>query len=182
LRSRTDQATVYRNIDNAEEMTAAWQDLTAVVSGLGFDSEQVVPAAAPVVQKMAPPGVAVVVASGEDAAFGPVVSLGLDGLASELLGDVVHRVPPLTTVDAAQMVRSLKAAPLLFGSDGAPGVQVAAVEDLLHRVAQLSDDVPQLASLALRPCVASLSGVAVLGASVHLAPTGDQRDPMARVL
>ncbi|MDN5762468.1 MAG: GNAT family N-acetyltransferase [Microlunatus sp.] len=182
LRSRPDQATVYRNIDNAEEMTDAWQDLTAVVSGLGFDSEQVVPAAAPVVQKMAPPGVAVVVASGEDAAFGPVVSLGLDGLASELLGDVVHRVPPLTTVDAAQMVRSLKAAPLLFGSDGAPGVQVAAVEDLLHRVAQLSDDVPQLASLALRPCVASLSGVAVLGASVHLAPTGDQRDPMARVL
>ena len=163
-------------------MTEAWHDLTEVVSGLGFDRERAVAAAAPVVQKMARPGVALVVRSREDAAFGPIVSLGLDGLASELLGDVVHRVPPLTTVDAAGMVRALKAAPLLFGRDGTPGVDVPAVEDLLHRVAQLADDLPQLASLTLSPCVASISGVAVLGAAVRLAPTDDQRDPMARVL
>ena len=182
LRSRPDQAAVYRNLDNAEEMTYAWEDLTDVVSGLGFDRQRAIAAAAPVVQKMAPPGVALVVLSREDAAFGPIVTLGLDGLASELLGDVVHRVPPLTTVDAAGMVRGLRAAPLLFGREGDPGVQVAAVEDLLHRVAQLADDLPQLASLALSPCVASLNGVAVLGAAVRLAPTDDQRDPMARVL
>jgi hypothetical protein len=131
---------------------------------------------------MAPPGVALVVRSREDAAFGPIISLGLDGLASELLGDVVHRVPPLTTVDAAGMVRGLRAAPLLFGRENSPGVDVAAVEDLLHRVAQLADDLPQLAALALSPCVASLTGMAVLGASIRLAPTDDQRDPMARVL
>jgi hypothetical protein len=108
--------------------------------------------------------------------------MGLDGLASELLGDVVYRVPPLTTVDAAGMVRGLRAAPLLFGREGAPGVKVAAVEDLLHRVAQLADDLPQLASLALSPCVASIEGITVLGAAIRLAPTDDQRDPMARVL
>jgi acyl-CoA synthetase (NDP forming)/RimJ/RimL family protein N-acetyltransferase len=182
LRSRPDQAAVYRNIDNVDELRYAWQDLVEVVSGLGFDREQVIAAAAPVVQKMAKPGVALVVRSREDAAFGPIVSLGLDGLASELLGDVVHRVPPLTTVDAAGMVRGLRAAPLLFGREGAPGVNVPAVEDLVHRVAQLADDLPQLASLTLSPCVASLRGLAVLGASIRLAPTDDQRDPMARVL
>ena len=73
--------------------------------GARLRPEQAIAAAAPVVQKMAPPGVALVVRSREDAAFGPILSLGLDGLASELLGDVVHRVPPLTTVDAAGMVR-----------------------------------------------------------------------------
>lgn len=182
LRSRPDQAAVYRNIDSAEEMSEAWHDLTEVVSGLGFDRERAIAAAAPVVQKMARPGVALVVRSREDAAFGPIVSLGLDGLASELLGDVVYRVPPLTTVDAAGMVRALKAAPLLFGRDGTPGVDVPAVEDLLHRVAQLADDLPQLARLTLSPCVASIGGIAVLGASIRLAPTDDQRDPMARVL
>ena len=182
LRARPDQAAVYRNLDDAGEMTYAWQDLTDVVSGLGFGREQAIAAAAPVVQKMAPPGVALVVRSREDAAFGPILSLGLDGLASELLGDVVHRVPPLTTVDAAGMVRGLRAAPLLFGRENSPGVKVAAVEDLLHRVAQLADDLPQLAALALSPCVASLTGMAVLGASIRLAPTDDQRDPMARVL
>jgi acyl-CoA synthetase (NDP forming) len=182
LRARPDQAAVYRNLDDADEMTYAWQDLTDVVSGLGFGRDQAIAAAAPVVQKMAPPGVALVVRSREDAAFGPILSLGLDGLASELLGDVVHRVPPLTTVDAAGMVRGLRAAPLLFGRENSPGVKVSAVEDLLHRVAQLADDLPQLAALTLSPCVASLTGMAVLGASIRLAPTDDQRDPMARVL
>ena len=113
--------------------------------------------AVPVVQKMAPPGVALVVSSREDAAFGPIVSLGLDGIASELLGDVVYRVPPLTTADAAGMVRDLRAAPLLFGRHGSPGVDVEAVEDLLHRVAQLADDLPQVASLTLHPCIASMT-------------------------
>ena len=56
------------------------------------------------------------------------------------------------------------------------------LEDVLHRVAQLSDAIPQLASVTLRPCVASVSSLSVLGARVFIAPTADQRDPMARVL
>jgi hypothetical protein len=88
----------------------------------------------------------------------------------------------LTTVDAAEMVRDLKAAPTLFGRHGAPGVDIAGIEDLLHRVAQLSDAIPQLASVMLRPCVVSVNSIAVLGARVFIAPTADQRDPLARVL
>jgi hypothetical protein len=146
--------------------------------GLGDD----VAVAEPVVQAMAPPGVALVVTSREDAAFGPIISLGLEGIPSELLGDTVYRVPPLTTVDAAAMVRDLKAAPTLFGRHGSPGVHIAGIEDLLHRVAQLADEVPQLASVSLSPCVASLGGMAVLGARILIAPTDDRRDPMARTL
>jgi hypothetical protein len=85
-------------------------------------------------------------------------------------------------VDAAEMVRALKAAPTLFGRHEAPAVDVAAIEDLLHRVAQLSDAIPQLASVTLRPCVASVSSISVLGARVFIAPTAGQRDPLARVL
>ena len=44
------------------------------------------------------------------------------------------------------------------------------------------DDLPQLASLTLSPCVASTSGIAVLGARAQIAPTRDSRDPQARVL
>ena len=151
LRGRPDQAGVHRNLDDAEEMAHAWSDLTDLVSGLGFAHAPDLSVAVPVVQKMAPPGVALVVSSREDAAFGPIVSLGLDGIASELLGDVVYRVPPLTTADAAGMVRDLRAAPVLFGRHGSPGVDVEAVQDLLHRVAQLADDLPQVASLTLHP-------------------------------
>ena len=49
-------------------------------------------------------------------------------------------------------------------------------------MAQLADDLPQLASVSLSPCVASLSGMAVLGARIFTAPTDDRRDPLARTL
>ncbi|HET9646812.1 MAG TPA: GNAT family N-acetyltransferase, partial [Microlunatus sp.] len=185
VRGRPDQASVYRNIDDVEEMVDAWQDLGRLISQLGVDrpvGDDPAAAAAPVVQAMAPPGVALVVGSREDAAFGPIVSMGLDGIATELLGDVAYRVPPLTTADGAAMVRDLKAAPTLFGRYGGRPMDVAAVEDLLHRMAQLADDLPQLASVTLRPCIASVSGIAVLGAEIVIAPTDDQRDPLARGL
>ena len=91
----------------------------------GLANDQDLSVAEPVVQAMAPPGVALIITSREDAAFGPIVSLGLDGIPSELLGDTVYRVPPLTTVDAAEMVRELRAAPTLLGRHGAPGVDIA---------------------------------------------------------
>ncbi len=182
VRGRPDLASVHRNIDNAAEMADAWKDLRQLVAEIGLDDDESLSVAMPIVQAMAPPGVALIITSREDAAFGPIVSLGLDGIPSELLGDTVYRVPPLTTVDAAEMVRELKAAPTLFGRYGAPGVDIAGIEDLLHRVAQLSDAIPQLASVTLRPCVASVSSISVLGARVLIAPTADQRDPLARVL
>jgi acyl-CoA synthetase (NDP forming) len=182
VRGRPDLAGVHRNLDRPEEMVDAWKDLTSLVRELGLGSDDKLTLAEPVVQAMAPSGVALVIGSREDAAFGPIISLGLDGIPSELLGDVAYRVPPLTTADAAAMVRDLGAAPTLFGRHGNPGVDVEAVENLLHRVAQLADDIPQLASLTLRPCVAALQGVAVLGARAFVAPTADRRDPLARTL
>jgi acyl-CoA synthetase (NDP forming)/RimJ/RimL family protein N-acetyltransferase len=182
VRGRPDLASVHRNIDSASEMADAWKDLRQLVAGIGLAGDDNLSIAMPVVQAMAPPGVALVITTREDAAFGPIVSLGLDGIPSELLGDIVYRVPPLTAVDAAEMVRELKAAPTLFGLQGAPGVDIAGIENLLHRVAQMADAIPQLASVSLRPCVASVNSISVLGARVFVAPTADQRDPLARVL
>lgn len=186
VRGRPDQASVHRYLSDAGEMTDAWHDLGHLLAQLGLAGDDTeadpVAAAQPVVQAMMPAGVPLTITSDEDAAFGPVLSIGLEGLASELLGDVAHRVPPLTTVDASAMVRDLKSAPTLFGHRGSPRVDVEQVELLLHRVAQLADDLPQLASLRLSPCVASASGVAVLGARVVLAPTRDSRDALARAL
>jgi acyl-CoA synthetase (NDP forming) len=182
VRGRPDLASVYRNLESPQEMAEAWRELGRLVHELALETDEDLSVAMPVVQRMAPAGVPLVVTSREDAAFGPIVSLGLAGIASELLGDTVYRVPPLTTVDAAVMVRDLRAAPTLFGRHGSPGVDVASVQDLVHRVAQMADDLPQLASVTLSPCVATLSGTYVLGARVFIAPTDDRRDPMARIL
>jgi hypothetical protein len=181
VRGRPDLASVYRSLDGPDAMRRAWMDLTALVTELGLDARDGLAEAMPVVQPMVAAGVPLRVASREDAAFGPIVEVGLTGIASELLGDVSYRVPPLTTVDAAAMVRDLKAAPTLFGRHGSPGVDVAAVEDLMHRIAQLADDLPQLSNVLLTPCIASRTGISVLSARITVAPSGE-RDPHAREL
>lgn len=190
VRGRPDLASVYRSLDGPDAMKRAWTDLSALAAELGLITDPItdsgpaagLAAAAPVVQPMVAAGVPLRVASHEDVAFGPIVELGLAGIASDLLGDQAFRVPPLTTVDAAAMVRDLRAAPTLFGQHGAPGVDVGRVEDLLHRVAQLADELPQLSLLLLTPCIATRTGLSVLGARIEIAPAGDHRDPLARVL
>lgn len=120
------------------------------------------------VQRMAPPGVACVLGSVEDPLFGPVVSFGLSGVTSELLGDRAYAIPPLTDVDAAALVRAPRASPLLFGHKGGGSVDIAAMEDLVLRVSLLVDEHLELAEVVLDPVLASSRGLVVLGARVRL--------------
>ncbi len=117
-----------------------------------------------------PGGATLVLSSTEDSLCGPVVSLGVAGEASELLGDVVHAVPPLTGEDARDLVRSLRSSPRFFGYGGTPPVDVASLEDLVARVSVMALELPEVASAVLEPVVVVPGGTRVLGARVELAP------------
>ncbi len=167
LRQRPDLAHVWRNISSAAEMRHAWRSMQATIDSpdkAGF-----------IVQKVAPPGVPVLVAGMEDPLFGPVVSFGVSGPATELLGDRAYRIPPMHGGDASDMVREIRAAPLLFGYRGAEQVDVAAVERLLLRVAQLKNDLPQVRSLELTLVLAGAHGATVLDGVARVEPVADAR-------
>ena len=78
-----------------------------------------------IVQEMAAPGVATVVEVVDDPSFGALVSFGLGGVATDLLGDRAYRTLPLTDLDAAELVRAPRAWPLLDGYRGSEPVDVA---------------------------------------------------------
>ena len=124
------------------------------------------------VQKTAPPGVPVYIGAFEDALFGPVAAFGMAGMATELLGDLAYRIPPLTDVDVAEMVREVRAAPLLFGHRGGEHADVAALEDIVHRLTRLVYDLPEVVSAELMPVLVGRSGAAVLGAAISLGDAG----------
>jgi acyl-CoA synthetase (NDP forming) len=166
------------DVADERELRADVAALLASPAGGGEDGR----APALLVQSMAPSGIGVLVRTLEDPLFGPLVSFGLAGDTSVLLGDLAHRIPPLTDVDVADLVRSLRAAPRLFGYLGTPPVDVEALEDLLARVSVLADDLPEVASSELSPVQVSTSGLAVLGASVELAVPVGRSDAGRRVL
>jgi acyl-CoA synthetase (NDP forming) len=110
--------------------------------------------------------------------FGPLVMFGIGGVDTELRHDRSFRILPLTDLDAAELVRSLRAAPLLFGYRGSQPVSVTELEDLLQRVARLAGDVPALAELDINPLITSPGGVMAVDvrAKVMSVPPGAPLD------
>lgn len=162
LRHRADLGGVRLELGDAKRLRLAYQELT---EALGSPAEL-----RPVVQAMAPRGLDTVVRATFDPAAGAVLSFGLAGAASELLGDVGHRLVPATDRDVAELIRSIRAAPFLFGWRGAAPVDTAALEELLLRLSLLVDDHPEIVSVALEPVVVATHGLSVLDAHVRLAP------------
>ena len=85
------------------------------------------------VQRMAPQGVSCVLEIVDDPSFGSLLTFGLSGMATELLGDRAYRVVPVSDQDAAALVRAPRAAPLLAGYRGAEPARLEALEELVLR-------------------------------------------------
>ncbi|MFI7065252.1 GNAT family N-acetyltransferase [Kribbella sp. NPDC050124] len=134
------------------------------------------------VQAMAPAWTEMVVGMVRDALFGPVVMAGSGGVLTDLMADRRWRGLPLTDLDAVEMVRSLRCAPLLAGYRGAEPADEAAVLDVLHRVAWLSETLPELAELDINPLTAAPSGAVAVDAKLHVTPAAPARDWYARHL
>lgn len=126
--------------------------------------------------------IGVIVGVALDPSFGPMLSFGLDGIASDLLGDRAHRAPPLSEVDASELLRSTRMSPLLFGHGAAVPVDDESLVDLIRRVGALADAVPELAELELRPAFAGPAGVRVPTARVRLVPPATGPGPLQRKL
>ncbi|MGA8850978.1 MAG: GNAT family N-acetyltransferase [Aeromicrobium sp.] len=167
LRQRPDLAHVWREIHSADDMCRAWDSLTSW-TGMRKDTKFFV-------QKAAPDGVQVSYGVREDPLFGPLVSFGLAGAPSELLGDRAYGIPPLTGSDAADMVANLKSAPLLFGYRGSDPVDVPAVQDVIVRLAAMKDDLPEIVELDLEPVSVHPSGLTALSARAKVVPSSDRR-------
>ncbi|HEX4061597.1 MAG TPA: acetate--CoA ligase family protein [Streptosporangiaceae bacterium] len=75
----------------------------------------------------------------------------------------------------------IRAAPLLFGGQGRPPVDTAALAALLLRVSRLADDLPEVAELALDPVNAHPGGATPMAARIRLSPVQPQ-DPFLRRL
>jgi acyl-CoA synthetase (NDP forming)/GNAT superfamily N-acetyltransferase len=172
--------------------TAPWLRDRRDLGGMRFDladAEDVraafaaIPAGDPViVQEQAAPGVGTVVQIVDDPSFGALVSFGVGGVATDLLGDRAYRILPLTDLDAHELVREPRAWPLLDGYRGSDPVDTDALEDMLLRVARLGDDLPEVLALSLEPVIVGPRdawhggrSLVVAGAAVRVGP------PAARV-
>jgi acyl-CoA synthetase (NDP forming) len=120
------------------------------------------------VQEMAA-GLEVIVGAVNDSCFGPTVTFGLGGVFTELLEDVAYGFAPLDAEAARKMILQTRAARLLDGYRGRPGLDVAALADALVRVSLLiADHAERIAEIDLNPVLVREQGVVAADALIVL--------------
>lgn len=150
---KTETGGVALNLESAEEVRAAAAHIGGAV----------------IVQPMITGGAELLAGVVQDPVFGPLVAFGPGGVMAELIGQAQFRLAPLTDIDAQELVASGKAGRLVAGFRGAPAASAEALTDLLHRLARLAEDVPELAELDLNPVKALPDRAVAVDARVRLA-------------
>uniref|UniRef100_A0A832HZQ2 ATP-grasp domain-containing protein n=1 Tax=Eiseniibacteriota bacterium TaxID=2212470 RepID=A0A832HZQ2_UNCEI len=164
---KSDVGGVVLDVRDADEVHQAWARIRGRLEAMGRADEM----RGVTVQPLVRDGVETIIGMTRDPKFGPLVMFGLGGIHVEVLKDVAFRIAPLTDRDAREMVRAVRAFPLLEGHRGAPPADLAALEEALRRVSQLAGDHPAIAELDLNPvrALARGRGVLVIDARVRVA-------------
>jgi acetyl coenzyme A synthetase (ADP forming)-like protein len=162
LLHKTEAGAVRLHLRGAEEVGAAAREMSKNLEARGQSPSGFV------VQRMAQPGVEMLVGVVHDQQFGPVVACGAGGVQVELLRDVSVRLTPLSKEDASEMIRGLKTYPLLTGFRGGLVGDVAALEEGLLRVSAMVEDIPQIAELDCNPFVVHEQGAVILDARIRV--------------
>lgn len=119
------------------------------------------------VQKMAKPGLEVIVGVAQDATFGPMLMFGLGGVFVEALKDVSFRSIPVSESDAQSMIEEIKGYALLKGYRGS-SADVAALKQLLLKISDFVEKNPNVSEMDLNPVFLYPKGYTVVDARIIL--------------
>jgi acyl-CoA synthetase (NDP forming) len=116
--------------------------------------------------KQAESALEVIVGAIDDLTFGPTLMFGLGGIFTEVLKDVAFRVAPIERRDAEEMIREIKAYPMLAGVRGQAPRDTAALVDLLLAVSKMVTEHPEIKELDLNPVRLYEKGLTALDARI----------------
>jgi acetyltransferase len=146
---KSDIGGVIVGIENDGELAEARKQVDESIAAAGLAGHMT----GYMVQEMAKPGKEVILGVVQDPKFGPLLMSGMGGKYVEILRDVVFRVMPVTDVDARDMVRGIKAYPLLEGVRGETRVDIEFIVESIERLAQLVSEIDGIEELDMNPVV-----------------------------
>ena len=146
---KTEAGALRLGIKSEQELDAAFRELHEK-----FASQQ----PAIIIQKMMPPGKEIIIGFKRDPQAGPLVMFGLGGIFVELMRDATFKLAPLCREEALEMIRGIKAYPLLAGFRRDRGADVEALVEVLIRISNLACDHPEIQEMDLNPVFAYPAG------------------------
>jgi acyl-CoA synthetase (NDP forming) len=149
---KTELGGVRLHLGNEQAVRTAYEELVARARSTIGELDGVL------IQPMVTGGVEVLIGLSQDPVFGPLVAFGLGGVHVELFRDLAFRIAPLTDRDADEMIRSIRAFPLLEGYRGQPAVDLRAIRDVLLKLSYLGSQIPELVEIEFNPVIALGAG------------------------
>lgn len=161
---KTDVGGVKLNLDSTDAVGAAFDAIMGAARKAAPDAA----IDGVSVQRMAQPGIEVIMGMTTDAQFGPVLMFGLGGVLVEVMKDVAFRVVPIAPRDARQMIREIQGFPLLQGHRGQEPADVEALESLLLKLSEFIEAHSDIVELDLNPVFAYPKGAVAVDARIAL--------------
>lgn len=163
---KTDVGGVAIGLGSRDEVMSAASLMIERVSKAGYTLDALL------VQRHVEGGVEALVGVTCDPGLGPIIVAGLGGVQVELFGDAAFRLPPISDLDAHEMLDRIKAKKLLDGFRGAPPADKEALADIVCKVSALVEVVPEITELDLNPVKVLLrgKGAVVVDGRVRLGP------------
>ncbi len=147
LAHKSDAGGVILGLDDAAALADGWVRLNAALAknrpNLVLDGV--------LVERMARPGLEMVVGARRDPAWGPVAMVGLGGVWIEALKDVRLMACDLDEEAIRDELAKLRGAALLAGIRGQPPADIAALAAVVARVAALMRARPDIAEIDINP-------------------------------
>ena len=120
------------------------------------------------VSPMRPAGIELLVGIVRDDLWGPVLTLGLGGIWTEVLRDTSIRLLPVQPAEILTMLGELRGAALLRGARGHEGVDLHALSEVIYRVSTLALALgPRLSALEINPLLVSAQRIEALDVLVN---------------
>jgi acyl-CoA synthetase (NDP forming) len=113
-------------------------------------------------------GVELLVGIVRDDLWGPVLTLGLGGIWTEVLQDTALRLLPVQPDEVVIMLGELRGAPLLRGARGSESIDLLALARVISRICALALDLgPRLSALEINPLLAGAQRIEALDVLVN---------------
>lgn len=151
---KTDVGGVRLGLGDADAVAQAFVEVTSCVRRM--EPEAWIEGVS--VQQMVSGGRELILGMSRDPQFGPLLMFGLGGIYVEVLKDVSFRVAPVSRREAVEMVREIRAYPLLASFRGSTPADEGGIVDALLRISRLSLDFPEIQELDINPVMVMPKG------------------------
>jgi len=111
-----------------------------------------------VLQKMAEPGLEVIIGAKLDPQFGHVIMFGLGGIFVEICRDVSFRVTPVDREMAREMVLEIKGSPIIEGVRGRESADLEAIIDVITALSSMLEMNPDIIEIDINPLIVYSQG------------------------